>query len=100
MARRLVARTLGVQLSQEQREREKVQRMELQMARGKRREGRKGTSPDYKWRFLHSTKESRSSSITLSAPDFPSSPTDLYLLHHATTVQLVVHKNDHFLYTH
>lgn len=41
VARRLVARTLGVQLSQEQREREKVQRMELQMARGKseRREG-------------------------------------------------------------
>ena len=40
VARRLVARTLGVQLSQEQREREKVQRIELQMARGKsKREG-------------------------------------------------------------
>ena len=35
VARRLVARTLGVQLSREQREREKVQRVELQMARGK-----------------------------------------------------------------
>ena len=39
VARRLVARTLGVQLSREQREREKVQRMELQMARGKSEEG-------------------------------------------------------------
>ena len=45
VARRLVVRTLGVQLSREQREREKVQRMELQMARGKseRREGVEGT---------------------------------------------------------
>ena len=105
VARRLVARTLGVQLSQEQREREKVQRIELQMARGKseRSEGWRGDMLDYKQCFLYSTKESRSSSVTFSGPDFPSSLTDLYLLHHATTVSLTMHnciKMIIFLYTH
>jgi len=55
VARRLVAGALGVRLSQEQREKERVQRKELQMARGERKKWVTVWGAVFHWRSTSSS---------------------------------------------